>query len=82
MVGTGEIKYTGRTKTITAAFQFDIGLSKDRGKKTLIKNNLVLQVGGLMQQATTTTPPRSSEKKTAKKPIGKTLDGCITNKFG
>ena len=30
----------------TAALQFDIGLSKARGRKTLIKNNLVHQVGG------------------------------------
>jgi len=33
MVGTGEIKYPGRTKTITAALQFDIDLSKARGRK-------------------------------------------------
>jgi hypothetical protein len=33
MAGTGEIKYLGWTKTITAALQFDIGLSGARGRK-------------------------------------------------
>ena len=33
MVGTGEIKYRGQTKTSTAALQFDIGLSRARGRK-------------------------------------------------
>jgi hypothetical protein len=33
MVGTGEIKYPGQTKTSTAALQFDIGLSRGRGRK-------------------------------------------------
>jgi len=46
MVGTGEIKYLGRTKTSMAALQFDTGISRARGKKTLTKNHLVLQVGG------------------------------------
>jgi len=33
MVGTGEIKYPGWTKTSTAARQFDIDLSRARGRK-------------------------------------------------
>jgi len=33
MVGTGKIKYPGWTKTSTAARQFDIDLSRDRGRK-------------------------------------------------
>jgi len=33
MVGTGEIKYPGWTKTSTAARQFDIDLSRSRGRK-------------------------------------------------
>ena len=31
--GTGEIKYPGRTKTSTAALEFDTGVSKARGRK-------------------------------------------------
>jgi len=34
MVGTGEIKYPGWTKTNTAARQFDIELSRARGEDT------------------------------------------------
>ena len=33
MVGTEEIKYPWRTKTSTAALQFDTGVSKARGRK-------------------------------------------------
>jgi hypothetical protein len=33
MVGTGEIKYSEWTKTITAARQYDIDLSRARGRK-------------------------------------------------
>jgi len=33
MVGTGEIEYPGWTKTSTAARQFDIELSRARGRK-------------------------------------------------
>jgi len=33
MVGTGEIKYSGRTETSTAALQFDTGVSRARGRK-------------------------------------------------
>jgi len=33
MVGTGEIKYPGWTKTSTAARQFDIDLSRATGRK-------------------------------------------------
>jgi hypothetical protein len=33
MAGTGEIKYSGRTKTSTAAVQFDTGVSSARGRK-------------------------------------------------
>ena len=34
MVGTGEIKYPGRTKVASAALQKDIDLSKARGRKS------------------------------------------------
>jgi len=37
MVGTGETKYPGWTKTSTAARQFDIELSRARGRKALSK---------------------------------------------
>jgi hypothetical protein len=33
IAGTEEIKYLGQTKTSTAALQFDIGLSRARGRK-------------------------------------------------
>ena len=33
MAGTGEIKYPGRTKTSTAALQFDTVVSRARGRK-------------------------------------------------
>jgi len=33
VVGTGEIKYPGRIKTSTAARQFDVDLSRARGRK-------------------------------------------------
>jgi len=46
MVGTGEIKYPGWNKTSTDARQFDIELSRARGRKILTKNHLALQVGG------------------------------------
>jgi len=34
MLGTGEIKYLGWTKTNTADRQFDIDLSRARGRKS------------------------------------------------
>jgi hypothetical protein len=37
MVGTGKIKYPGWTKTGTAARQFDIELSRERGRKPRTK---------------------------------------------
>jgi len=33
MAGIGEIKYSGQTKTSTAALQFDTGVSRARGRK-------------------------------------------------
>jgi len=45
MVGTGEIKNPGRTKTSAVARQFVIDLSWARGRK-LDKKSPVLQVGG------------------------------------
>jgi hypothetical protein len=37
MAGTGEIKYPGRTKTSTAALQFDTGVSRARGRQASSK---------------------------------------------
>jgi len=34
MVGTGEIKFPGRTKTSIVALQFDIDLSRAKGRKS------------------------------------------------
>jgi hypothetical protein len=65
MAGIREIKYPGRTKTSTAALQFDIGLSRAGGRKPWPKitwsNRLGVDTAG--------QPP-------AKKPIGNNLDGC------
>jgi hypothetical protein len=33
MAGAGEIKYPGQTKTSTAVLQFDIDLSRAKGRK-------------------------------------------------
>ena len=44
--GTGEIKYSGQTKTSTAALRLTEESVKAKGRKTLKKkNHLVLQVG-------------------------------------
>jgi len=45
MMDTGELNCPGRIRTSTAALQFDTGVKRARGRKTLIKNHLVLQVG-------------------------------------
>jgi len=71
MAGTGEVKYPGRTKTSTAALQFDTGVSRARGRKTLIKNHLVLQVG----VDAAGQPPAHRKNKIAKKPINPHLYG-------
>jgi len=46
MVGTGEIKYPGRTITSTAAQQFDIDLSRARGRKPSSKITWSHRLGG------------------------------------
>jgi len=50
MVGTGEIKYPGWTKTSTATRQFDIELSRATGKN-LDQKSLGPPGWGLMQRA-------------------------------
>jgi hypothetical protein len=47
MVGTGEIKYPGWTKSSTAARQFDIELSRARGRKLLpaIQVQILIWIG-------------------------------------
>jgi len=45
MVGTGEIKYPGRTKTSTAALQFGTGVSRDRGRKSSSKITWTFRFG-------------------------------------
>jgi hypothetical protein len=71
MAGTREIKYPEQTKTSTAALQFDIGLSRATGRKprSIITWSYRLGVDEAGQ------PPAHRKKKTAKKPIGKNLDG-------
>jgi hypothetical protein len=77
LVGTGKIKFPGWTKTSTAARQFDIELSRARGRKPWPKNHLALQVGGCCSGPA----PRSSLKnKNAKKPNTKPRK-CNTNKY-
>jgi len=48
MAGTGEIKYSGRTKTSTAALQSDTGISRARERKPSSPGP---PAWGLMQQA-------------------------------
>jgi len=45
MASTGEIKYTGRAKTSTAALQFDTGISRARGKKSWSKTTWSSMLG-------------------------------------
>jgi len=45
MVGTGEIKYPGRTKTSTAALQSVTGVSRSRGRKPSSKINWSSRLG-------------------------------------
>jgi hypothetical protein len=67
MVGTGEIKYPGRTKTSTVARQFGIELSRARGKKTLTKNTSGLPDWGLVQRTSSSLNTKKN-KKLLKKP--------------
>jgi hypothetical protein len=54
MVSTGEIKYPGLTKTSHYCLVvYEVGSSKARGRKPLLKNHLALQVGGLNVGLTT-----------------------------
>ena len=64
MAGTGEIKYPGRTKTSTAALQFDTGVSRARGRKTWSKITWSSRLG----VDTAGQPPAHRKKKIAKKP--------------
>ena len=73
MVGTGEIKYLEQTKTSTAALQFDIGLSRARGRKPWPK---ITQSSRLGVDAAGQPPAHQKKKRIAKKPIGNKLDGC------
>jgi len=65
MVGTGEIKYPRRTKTSNAALQFDIGLSKARGRN-LDQKYPGPPGWGLMQQA---SPLLVGKRKLLKSPL-------------
>jgi hypothetical protein len=70
MAGTEEIKYSGRTKTSTAARQSDTRVSRARGRKPYQKSPGP-PGWGLMQQA---SPLLIDKKEIAKKPIGNTLE--------
>jgi len=65
MAGTGEIKYPGRTKTSTAALQFDTGISRARGRKPYSKiiwsSSLGVDAAG--------QPPAHRKKKSLKSPL-------------
>ena len=60
MVGTGEIKYPGWTKTSSAAWQFDIDLSRARGKN-LDQKSPGPPGWGLMQQASSSLIVKKQE---------------------
>jgi hypothetical protein len=64
IAGTSEIKYTGWTKTSTAALQFDWFIKGYR-KKTLIKNHLASRLG----VSAAGQSPAYQKKRTAKKAI-------------
>ena len=66
-----EIKYPGRTKTSTAALQFDTGVSRARGRKPWSKITWSSRLG-----VDAAGQPPSHRKKNSKKPIGNTLDRC------
>jgi hypothetical protein len=70
--GTGEIKYAVRTKTSTAALQFDIGLLRLE-EENLHQKAPRLPGWGLMQQA---NPLLIGRRSFLKKPTEKILDGC------
>ena len=71
MEGTWEIKYPGRTKTSTAARQFDTGVSGARGRKPWPKITWSSRLG---VSAAGQLPAHREKKKLAKKPIGNTSD--------
>jgi len=72
MAGTGGKKKPGRTKTSTAALQFDIGLSRATGRKLRSKITWSSRLGVYAAGQ----PPSHQKNKIAKTPIGKNLDGC------
>ena len=77
MAGTGEIKYPRRTKTSTAALQFDTGVSRARGRKLWSKITWCSSLGGWCSRPA----PCSSKKKIAKKLTGKTKLGILLLTF-
>ena len=70
MEGTGEIKYPGRTKTSTAALQFDTGVSKARGRKPWPK----ITWPSRLEFSAAGQPPAHGKTELTKKPIGNTSD--------